>query len=101
MRDADSSSGPVPALLLGVGLFLLAESLTFTCLALRPAHTFLVDYLDLAFVLAGALGIIVIGALEARRLRSRPGPLWSMGIAGAVIGIIAGYVAIWLGTLGR
>lgn len=98
---ADPYCGPVPPLLLTVGPFMVAEALTFTALALRSSGLFRVDYLDLAFVLAGACVVSVIGALEGRRLRTATARLLGAAIVGVCLGIAAGFGAIWFGRLGH
>jgi hypothetical protein len=97
----DPYSGPVPPLLLTVGLFLAAEALTFTTLALRSGGTFHVDFLDLAFVLAAACAVIVIGVLEGRRLHIATSRLFLASLVGVGLGIAAGFGAIWFGRLGH
>jgi hypothetical protein len=99
--ETDQYSGPVPGLLLGVGFFLLAESLTFTTLALRSNGFYRVDFLDFAFVFAGALLVTIIGMLEGRRLRSRPIVLSVASLTGVVLGVLGGFLAIWLSGFGR
>ena len=101
MIEKDPYSRPVPEILLAVGLFLLAESVTFTVLAPRSQGHYKVDFLDFGFVLAGAILVTVIGILEGRRLRSRPALLWSSGLAGVAAGICGGFVAIWFSGFGR
>jgi hypothetical protein len=100
-RDPDAYSGTVPPLLLTVGFFLIAEAVTFTTLALHSHGAFRVDILDLAFVLAGALAVTVIGLLEGRRLRSGAARLFAAALLGVCIGIAAGFGAIWFGRLGH
>jgi hypothetical protein len=99
MNGTDPYSGPVPALLLSVGFFLLAESLTFTALALNSHGVFRVDFIDFAFVLAGALFVTTIGVMEGRRLHSRRPTLYSASVLGVILGIAAGFTAIWLSGL--
>jgi hypothetical protein len=101
MNGTDPYSGPVPALLLTVGCFLLAESLTFTALALNSHGIYRVDFIDFAFVFAGALFVTTIGVTEGRRLHSRPPVLYSASLLGVILGIAGGFIAIWLFGLGH
>lgn len=91
----------MPALFLGAGFFLIAESLTFTILALRSNSYFRVDFLDFAFVFVGAVLVTAVGASEARRLQSRPASVASACVIGVLVGIASGFLAIWFSSLGR
>lgn len=92
--------GYVPRLLLTVGFFLVAESLTYTALALGEPQSH-VDLLDFAFVFCGAVIISVVGIVEARRERPDsvgPHSLATIVVAillGVVLGVTAGIVAYW------
>ena len=93
--------GYVPRLLLTVGFFLGAESLTFAALGIRTPATH-VDLVDFGFVFATAVIIAVVGIIEA--LRERPdsvGPHSTGTIVGAillgvVLGVTAEFIAFWV-----
>jgi hypothetical protein len=95
--------GYVPRLLLTVGFFLGAESLTFVALGMRTPSTH-VDVLDFAFVFATAVIIAIVGIIEARRERPDSVGPHSMGtivgaiLLGVVLGVCAGFVAFWVGN---
>ena len=96
--------GYVPRILLMVGFFLAAESLTFVCLGLRTPGT-RIDFLDFAFVFGSATLISILGFVEATRERPdsigphSTGTIVGAVMVGIVLGICAGLVAFWAGNL--
>lgn len=104
MKEKDVYGGGwVPRLLLTVGFFLGAESLTFIALGVRTPYTH-VDFADFAFVFATAAVIAVVGIIEARRERpDSAGPHSAATIAAAIflgvaLGVCAGFIAFWIGN---
>lgn len=97
--------GYVPRLLLTVGFFLIAESLTYSILVSRP-HAARIDWLDFAFVFGAALIIAVVGIVEARRERPDSVGPHSFGtivgaiVVGLVLGVAGGFAATALSTFG-
>ena len=104
MKERDVYGGGwVPRLLLTVGFFLGAESLTFVALGIQTPYTH-VDFVDFGFVFATATIIAIVGLIEARRDRpDSAGPHSTATIAaaillGVVLGVCAGVVAFWVGN---
>ena len=96
--------GYVPRLLLTVGFFLIAESLTFVGIGLLTPGT-RIDFWDFAFVFGSAVLISVVGFIEARRERPDSigphsiGTIFVAILLGIVLGVFAGVVAFWAGNL--